>query len=31
MTEIIGQPQWSPVRLLDENELAMGGRKWKYE
>lgn len=25
MTEIIGQPQWSPVRLLDENELAMGG------
>ncbi|HHP4689727.1 TPA: SGNH/GDSL hydrolase family protein [Acinetobacter baumannii] len=25
MTEIIGQPRWSPVRLLEENELAFGG------
>lgn len=25
MAEIIGQSQWSPVRLLEENELASGG------
>lgn len=25
MAEIIGQPQWSPVRLLEEDEYASGG------
>lgn len=27
MTEIIGKPEWSPVRLLEENEFASGGEE----
>ncbi|MFW6764991.1 SGNH/GDSL hydrolase family protein [Acinetobacter pittii] len=26
MTEIIGQPKWSPIRLLEEDEYASGGK-----